>query len=90
MNMRFKASRYLNVDAVVTLCAVALSTFHLHAAIFGPPEELIFRAVHLGFVAVILFLRPPKPSQDIHLAVRLINIVLATTAAASIIYLLYD
>jgi len=90
MNIRFDASRYLNVDAVVTVCAVALSIFHLHAAIVGPPEELIFRAVHLGFVAVILFLRPRKPSQDTLLAVRLINIVLATIAAASIIYLLYD
>ena len=88
MNADGSANRYFNF--IVSGFAVALSIFHLHSAIFGPPEELIFRAVHLGFVSVILFLRPEQKTQNIILRSRFFNRVSAAIAAASIIYLLYD
>jgi len=90
MEIRHIKNRYLNVEFFVSIVAIALSVFHLKAAIFGPPEELLFRAVHLGFVSVILFLRPQQKTQKKLLNVRLFNMVLAAIAAASIIYLLYD
>ena len=70
MEMRAILSQYFNIKFFVSVVAVVLSAFHLHAAIFGPPEELIFRAVHLGFVSVILFLRPQRKTQNIFLRVR--------------------
>ncbi len=42
-------------------CAVALamSSYHLFVAFFGPPDAQIFRAIHLAFVMVLAFLSLP-------------------------------
>ena len=44
---------------MVTALAVAMAVFHLAVALTGPPEELIFRPVHLVFVMILIFLVHP-------------------------------
>jgi len=83
-------TKYLNIGFLTSALAVGLSVFHLHAAMFGPPEELIFRAIHLGFVTVLLFLKPQRQGPSASGRFRTMDIVIAVVAAASIIYLLYD
>jgi len=82
--------RYLTLKNIIKVFAVALSAFHIHAAIFGPPEEMIFRAVHLGFVMLLLFFVSAADSSGKKRIWRIIDICFGLTAAASIVYLLYD
>ncbi len=39
--------------------ALAMSTYHLYVAFFGPPDAQIFRAIHLAFVMALAFLLLP-------------------------------
>jgi len=43
----------------ITVVGLAMSTFHLAIAWYGPPDALTLRSVHLGFALVLAFLMLP-------------------------------
>ena len=44
---------------LVTALAVTMAVFHLGVALTGPPEELVFRPLHLAFAMTLIFLARP-------------------------------
>ncbi|MEM9222126.1 MAG: TRAP transporter permease [Pseudomonadota bacterium] len=44
---------------VFSAIALAMSSFHLYVAFFGPPDAQIFRAIHLAFVLTLAYLSLP-------------------------------
>ena len=50
--------------AATTLVAVAMSLYHVYTTAFGQPETLIFRATHLSFAMVLVFLVFPGKAGD--------------------------
>ncbi len=45
--------------AAIRLIAAAMAVFHLVIALIGPPEAMIFRALHLAFAMTLIFLTLP-------------------------------
>jgi len=44
---------------LITAVSLAMSSFHLYVAWYGPPDALTLRSVHLGFALVLAFLTLP-------------------------------
>ncbi|MDX2155210.1 MAG: TRAP transporter permease [Hyphomicrobiaceae bacterium] len=44
------------VLALAGVIGVAMSIFHLYVIVYGPPEAVIFRGLHLGFAIALIFL----------------------------------
>ena len=44
------------VLALAGVIGVAMSLFHLYVIVYGPPEAVIFRGLHLGFAIALIFL----------------------------------
>ncbi len=63
------APRATLLRGLVMLIAVAMSTYHMYVAAFGPPEAIIFRGTHLMFAMTLVFLlypiRPGLPAWRI-------------------------
>ena len=63
--------------------ALAMAIFHLYCALFGPPDAIIFRALHLCFALVLGFLMSPGPFRPV-------AILLALLAAAAGLYPIFS
>jgi TRAP transporter 4TM/12TM fusion protein len=44
------------IEILVSVVGIAFTTYHLHAALFGVPEPIYFRGIHLMFGLVLTFL----------------------------------
>ncbi len=69
--------------AAVSTIAVVMALWHLWVVAAGPPEALIFRAVHLLFAMVLVFLLYPARSER---GVGPVDLVLLLAAAATLLY----
>lgn len=77
------------VRAVTGSIAVAMSVFHLYVIVFGAPEAVVFRGLHLAFALTLLFLfyRLSGESSD---NPSLLDFLLLGAAVAPILYLLFN
>lgn len=74
------------VRAVAGAIAVAMSLFHLYVIVFGIPEAVIFRGIHLGFAMILIFLWY-RMSGESEGAPSLLDYLLLVAAIAPIGYL---
>jgi TRAP transporter 4TM/12TM fusion protein len=76
-----------------SLVAVAMSLYHVYTTALGQPETLIFRATHLAFAIVLVFLLFPGKAGDGESMgergrrIGPLDVVLAAVSLASIAYL---
>ncbi|MCC6471737.1 MAG: TRAP transporter fused permease subunit, partial [Alphaproteobacteria bacterium] len=51
------------ISGIVTVVGVAMALYHMYAIAIEPPEAMIFRATHLAFALVLVFLAFPLTSK---------------------------
>ena len=78
------------VGWIITLVALAMSTFHLFVAWFGPPDALTLRSVHLGFSLVLAFLILPMRLRDTSERPRWLEFALILASIAVCGYLVVE
>lgn len=66
--------------------AVVMSLYHMYVAAFGPPEAMLFRASHLLFAFLLVFILYPTRGGN-HVGWRLYDSVLLALGVASVAYI---
>lgn len=66
--------------------AIVMSLYHMYVAGFGPPEAMIFRAIHLLFALLLVFILYPTRGGN-KLAWRAYDAVFLALGVASVVYI---
>lgn len=72
------------IARTAAVIAVAMSLYHVHSGIFGAPEALLHRAIHLMFTLTLVFLVYPFSKTRPR---RWLDFIMLGLALASILYL---
>ncbi|MCB1834092.1 MAG: hypothetical protein KDH19_11765, partial [Geminicoccaceae bacterium] len=83
MSMKALVENKSPLELTAMALALAMAIFHLYCALFGPPDAIIFRALHLCFALVLGFLMSPGPFRPV-------AILLALLAAAAGLYPIFS
>lgn len=78
------------LDRTVSIIAIAMSCYHIYTAIFGTPEWLIHRPLHVVFYLVIGFLTYKSSKKKDSAASVLRDIALALASAFIYIYIMLN
>ena len=78
------------LDKIVSIIAIAMSCYHIYTAIFGTPEWLVHRPLHVAFYLVIGFLTYKSSKKRDTAAGVIRDIILALSAAFVYIYIMMN
>jgi len=67
--------------------ALAMALFHLYTGYFGPPDAIVFRAIHLGFALTLAFLIYPRGNNAIVWMSAAIGLVVSAYPIVSLDYI---
>src|SRR5512147_644222 len=76
------------VEVLLTAVAVAMTLFHLYAAVAIVPAQIL-RAIHVGFLLFLCFLLFPA-AKRLRDRIQWFDVVLSLLGVATIVYLLVD
>ena len=78
------------LDRVISFIAIAMTVYHLYVAIFGLPEWLVHRPLHVAFFLCLGFLMYRGSKKKDYGAGIVIDLILAAASVFVYIYILMN
>ncbi|WP_341703736.1 TRAP transporter fused permease subunit [Ferrovibrio sp.] len=72
------------IARVAALIGAAMAVYHMYVIAFGPPEAMIFRAIHLSFAVTLILLLYPLAEKDGRRRFVWLDAIVYAVAAAAI------
>ncbi|MEK9971248.1 MAG: TRAP transporter fused permease subunit, partial [Ferrovibrio sp.] len=72
------------IGRVTVLIGAAMALYHMYVIAFGPPEAMIFRAIHLSFAITLIFLLYPLAQKGDERRLVWLDVLIYGVAVAAI------
>lgn len=76
--------------SIVAVFALFLALFHVTAGLFGPPNTITFKFVHLAGMLILVFMKKPFTKNEKLRWLNVLDYVFSALAIAVLVYILQD